>query len=125
MPSSLSPPPLDGYRPHILAINNDPAVLALFRDLLEEAGYQVSTQNYVDRDLAQPAWADWVADPGDQNSAAWRRGRQEIIMKPPLNRRGLQGTRAVGMALLATSPVVVRMGRRGNGQPGDGKPGNG
>ena len=53
MPSSLSPPPLDGYRPHILAINNDPAVLALFRDLLEEAGYQVSTQNYVDRDLAQ------------------------------------------------------------------------
>ena len=55
IPSSLSPPPLDGYRPHILAINNDPAVLALFRDLLEEAGYQVSTQNYVDRDLAQPA----------------------------------------------------------------------
>ena len=53
IPSSLSPPPLDGYHPHILAINNDPAVLALFRDLLEEAGYQVSAQNYVDRDLAQ------------------------------------------------------------------------
>jgi len=53
IPSSLSPPPLDGYRPHILAINNDSAVLALFRDLLEEAGYQVSTQTYVDRDLAQ------------------------------------------------------------------------
>ncbi|MCC2627971.1 MAG: hypothetical protein K0S14_1621 [Thermomicrobiales bacterium] len=54
-PRLYHPPPLDGYRPHILAINNDPAVLALFRDLLEEAGYQVSTQNYVDRDLAQPA----------------------------------------------------------------------
>ncbi len=51
--SSLSPPSLDGYRPHILAINNDPSVLALFRDLLEEAGYQVSTQTYVDRDLTQ------------------------------------------------------------------------
>ena len=51
--STLSPPSLDGHRPHILAINNDPAVLALFRDLLEEAGYQASTQNYVDRDLAQ------------------------------------------------------------------------
>jgi hypothetical protein len=46
-------------------------------------------------------------------------------MKPPLNRRGLQGTGAVGMALLATSPVVARMGRRGNGRSGDGKPGNG
>jgi CheY-like chemotaxis protein len=53
LPSSLSPPSLDGHRPHILAINNDPAVLALFRDLLAEAGYQVSTQNYVDRDLTQ------------------------------------------------------------------------
>jgi CheY-like chemotaxis protein len=53
MSSALSPPSLDGNRPRILAINNDPAVLALFRDLLEEAGYRVSTQNYVDRDLAQ------------------------------------------------------------------------
>ena len=43
----------NGYQPHILAINNDPAVLSLFRDLLQEAGYQVSTQNYIDRDLAQ------------------------------------------------------------------------
>lgn len=51
--SSLSPPSPDGHRPQILAINNDPAVLALFRDLLEEAGYQVSTQTYVDRDLDQ------------------------------------------------------------------------
>jgi CheY-like chemotaxis protein len=52
-PSTVSPPSLDGHRPHILAINNDPAVLALCRDLLEEAGYQVSTQTYVDRDVAQ------------------------------------------------------------------------
>jgi len=51
--SSLSPPALDGHRPQILAINNDPAVLALFRDLLEEAGYQVATQTYVDRDVVQ------------------------------------------------------------------------
>lgn len=53
LPASPSLPSPDGYRSHILAINNDPAVLALFRDLLEAAGYQVSTQNYVDRDLAQ------------------------------------------------------------------------
>jgi hypothetical protein len=46
-------------------------------------------------------------------------------MKPPLNRRGLQGTGAVGMALRATTGDVARMGRRANGQPGDGKPGNG
>ena len=43
------PPTLN--RPHILAINNDLAVLGLFRDLLTDAGYQVSTQPYVDRDL--------------------------------------------------------------------------
>jgi CheY-like chemotaxis protein len=53
LPASLSPPSPDGHRPQILAINNDPAVLALFRDLLEEAGYHVSTQTYVDRDLDQ------------------------------------------------------------------------
>jgi CheY-like chemotaxis protein len=53
VPSSVSPPSLNGHQPHILAINNDPAVLALFRDLLEEAGYQVSLQTYIDRDLAQ------------------------------------------------------------------------
>lgn len=51
--SSHSPPSPDGHRPRILAINNDPAVLALFRDLLEEAGYQVSTQTYIDRDVIQ------------------------------------------------------------------------
>ncbi|MDP9357202.1 MAG: hypothetical protein M3R02_18335, partial [Chloroflexota bacterium] len=37
---------------HILAINNDLAVLTLFRDLLQDEGYRVSTQTYVDRDLA-------------------------------------------------------------------------
>ena len=52
-PSSSSPPALNGRQQHILAINNDPGVLALFRDLLEEAGYRVSTQTYVDRDLVQ------------------------------------------------------------------------
>ena len=46
------PRSLDGAQRHILAINNDPAVLALFRDLLEEEGFRVSTQTYVDRDLA-------------------------------------------------------------------------
>jgi CheY-like chemotaxis protein len=49
----LAPRSVDGRQRHILAINNDPAVLGLFRDLLEDAGYRASTQNYVDRDLAQ------------------------------------------------------------------------
>jgi CheY-like chemotaxis protein len=53
LPSSRSAPSLDGHRQQILAINNDPAVLALFRDLLEEAGYQVAIQTYVDRDVIQ------------------------------------------------------------------------
>jgi CheY-like chemotaxis protein len=53
LPASLSVSSLDGHRQHILAINNDPAVLAHFRDLLQEVGYQVSTQTYVDRDLAK------------------------------------------------------------------------
>jgi CheY-like chemotaxis protein len=49
----MSPTPtLDGHQARILAINNDQAVLALFRDLLEDEGYRVTTQTYVDRDLA-------------------------------------------------------------------------
>jgi len=44
---------LDGHRPRILAINNDPAVLDLFRDLLEGEGYQVATHPYVDHDLTE------------------------------------------------------------------------
>src|SRR3954467_1059623 len=47
----MSSASLDGHRPRILAINNDPAVLALFRDLLEEEGYAVSTHAYLDHDL--------------------------------------------------------------------------
>lgn len=43
----------DGQHRHILAINNDPAVLGLFRDLLEEVGFQVTTQNSVNRELEQ------------------------------------------------------------------------
>jgi DNA-binding response OmpR family regulator len=48
-----APPALDGAQRHILAINNDPDVLALFRDLLEDENFRVSTQTYVDRDLTQ------------------------------------------------------------------------
>lgn len=43
-------PTTDAAR-HILAINNEAAVLALFRDLLEVEGYRVTTQVYVDKDL--------------------------------------------------------------------------
>ena len=38
---------------HILAINNDQAVLGLFRALLEEEGYRVSTQAYIEKDLKE------------------------------------------------------------------------
>ncbi len=34
VPSVATPRSLDGTRRHILAINNDPAIIALFRDLL-------------------------------------------------------------------------------------------
>lgn len=46
--STFSP---DGHRASILAINNDPQVLALFRDLLEDEGFAVTTHSYLDRDL--------------------------------------------------------------------------
>ena len=39
--------------PHILAINNDAAVLGLFRDLLEDESYQVTTQAYLDKEMAE------------------------------------------------------------------------
>src|SRR5690349_14735024 len=42
----------DAARPHVLAINDDSMVLALFRDLLEDDGFQVSTQTYIDKDVA-------------------------------------------------------------------------
>jgi CheY-like chemotaxis protein len=37
--------------PHVLALNDFPAVLAFFRDLLEEEGYRVSTQTIAAPDL--------------------------------------------------------------------------
>jgi CheY-like chemotaxis protein len=45
----------DGRQRRILAINNDAMVLGLFRDLLEDAGYQVTTQTYLAKDLEQLA----------------------------------------------------------------------
>jgi CheY-like chemotaxis protein len=36
---------------HILCINDSNEVLELFRELLEEEGYRVTTQSYVDKDL--------------------------------------------------------------------------
>jgi DNA-binding response OmpR family regulator len=44
--------PTDSVPRHILAINNDASVLELFRDVLEEEGYRVSTQPYLEKDLA-------------------------------------------------------------------------
>ena len=38
---------------HILAINNAPEVLALFRELLEDEGYRVTTQTYMVKDLEE------------------------------------------------------------------------
>ena len=40
-------------RQHNLAINNEAAVLAVFRELLEDEGYRVSTQRYAEKDLAE------------------------------------------------------------------------
>jgi DNA-binding response OmpR family regulator len=39
--------------PHILAVNNSLEVLDLFRELLEEEGFRVSTQPYVSKDLKE------------------------------------------------------------------------
>jgi CheY-like chemotaxis protein len=46
-----APASRNGPGAHILAINNDQAMLAVFRDLLEEEGYRVTTQAYLDHDL--------------------------------------------------------------------------
>jgi CheY-like chemotaxis protein len=49
---AMSPPSSDpDRRPHILAVDNDAMILELFRDLLEDEGYQVSTQAVADKDL--------------------------------------------------------------------------
>ncbi|HET7091823.1 MAG TPA: response regulator [Thermomicrobiales bacterium] len=47
----------DGHQRRILAINNDAMVLGLFRDLLEDEGYRVTTQTYIDKDLGALAQA--------------------------------------------------------------------
>ncbi len=50
-------PSLDGrpsrnrHQAHILAMNDNQAVLALFREVLEDEDYRVSTQTYIDHDL--------------------------------------------------------------------------
>ncbi len=43
----------NSHHQHILAITKDPAVLALFRDVLQEAGDQVALHASVDHDLTQ------------------------------------------------------------------------
>jgi CheY-like chemotaxis protein len=40
-------------RSHVLVIDDDPAVLALFRELLEEEGFQVSIHSSIDRNLEE------------------------------------------------------------------------
>jgi CheY-like chemotaxis protein len=41
----------DHQAPHILCVNHAPEILALFRDLLEDEGFRVSTLTTVERDL--------------------------------------------------------------------------
>jgi CheY-like chemotaxis protein len=38
---------------HILAMNESDDVLKLFRELLEDEGYRVTTQPYLDKDLGR------------------------------------------------------------------------
>jgi CheY-like chemotaxis protein len=52
MPPSRSP---NGRQPHIVAINDDAMVLGLLRDSLDDAGYQVTTQSWLDPDLGRLA----------------------------------------------------------------------
>ena len=49
-----------GDRRHMLATNDDAMVLDLFRDLLEDENCRVSTQRFLDKDLA--AIADMALD---------------------------------------------------------------
>lgn len=49
MSASLIP---SGGPAHILALNDNPFVLSLYRDLLEDEGYRVTTRSYVDHDLS-------------------------------------------------------------------------
>ena len=47
-----SRPAVNGASPRILAITNDPSILALFRDLLKVEDYYVSLHVYGDHDLS-------------------------------------------------------------------------
>ena len=48
-----SRPAVNGASPRILAITDDPSILALFRDLLKVEGYHVSIRVSVDHDLTE------------------------------------------------------------------------
>jgi DNA-binding response OmpR family regulator len=48
-----SHPAVNGASPRILAITDDPSILALFRDLLTVEGYHISIHVYVDHDLTE------------------------------------------------------------------------
>jgi CheY-like chemotaxis protein len=50
----------DGQQPHILCINHVPDILALMKNLLEDEGFRVTTQNQLDKDL--DAIADLAPD---------------------------------------------------------------
>jgi len=43
----------NGQQPHILAVSHFPDLLELWRDLLTEEGYRVTTQSHLERDLAE------------------------------------------------------------------------
>jgi DNA-binding response OmpR family regulator len=49
----LSLPAVNGASPRILAITDDPSMLALFRELRKVEGYHVSVHVSVDHDLAE------------------------------------------------------------------------
>jgi DNA-binding response OmpR family regulator len=49
----LSLPAVNGASPRILAITDDPSILALFRDLRKVEGYHVSIHVSVDHDLPE------------------------------------------------------------------------
>ena len=50
MPSRLA---VNGASPRILAITDDPSILALFQDLQKVEGYHISIRVYVDHDLTE------------------------------------------------------------------------
>jgi response regulator RpfG family c-di-GMP phosphodiesterase len=41
----------DGQQPHIVCVNHSPEILELQQELLEEAGFRVTTWSRLDRDL--------------------------------------------------------------------------